>query len=95
MPSNPPHSWTSLPLVFDEDLPIAAKAIDVLTAGDLVVIDRENETVTYTFTEFDASAPGSYSIFPYRVELGVRQVVGDGTGEPGSPGTTCDIILLH
>jgi len=70
------------------------KAIDVLGPGSLFLVDAEDTAVTYTFAAFSA-AGGAYSCFPYRLELRVKQIVGDGAGNIGDGQSGTDIALAN
>ncbi len=80
------------------------KGIDVLTAdaggGDaLVVMDIEGNTHVYPMVPFTA-AGGAYTCFPYRLNMRIRMIVGDGAGNVGDGATgtnmaLSELVLLH
>ena len=80
------------------------KGIDVLTAdaggGDvLVVMDIEGNTHYYPMVPFNA-AGGAYTCFPFRLNMRIRSIIGDGAGNvgDGATGTNLaldELILLH
>lgn len=88
-----PNNLTVQPdLDYDVDLDPTLRAIDVLAEGLLVVIDIEDNEVAYPITAFVA-AGGEYSLFPFRLNLRIKRVVGDGAGSVGDGVTETDIAL--
>ncbi len=94
-----PNNLTVQPdVAYDADLSPTLLAIDVLAEGRLTVIDIEDNQVDYAITAF-VQAGGEYSLFPYRLNLRIKRVVGDGSGNVGiSTGTDialADLVGLH
>lgn len=89
------HSPTVQPSIdYDAVLDPTLRGIDVLVPGRLTVVDIEGNTWEHTFAGLDpsASAAEAFSHFPYRLELQIRTIVGDGSGSVGvKTGTTLDI----
>lgn len=85
-------------LAYDADLSPSLKAIDVLQEGQLQVMDIEGNTVTYPITAFIA-AGGEYTTFPFRLEMNILRIVGDGSGSVGTAPQTdialADLVGLH
>ena len=78
-------------LAYDADLEPPLKAIDVLQEGQLQVMDIEGAIVSYPVTAFIA-AGGEHATFPYRLEMNILRIVGDGSGSVGTAPQT-DIAL--
>ena len=95
MPRSPSENLTAVTAAYDSEYENdTILAIDVLGPGTLIVKDIEGTTVTYPFTAFVA-AGGAYSVFPYRVCLRVREILGDGSGAIGNGVTGTDITLAN
>lgn len=81
-------------IAYDAELTPTLRAIDVLAPGRLTVIDIEGRQWEHTFAALNPSSgvDSPYSMFPYRLELQIKKIVGDGNGSVGtSTGTTLDI----
>jgi len=75
-----PYSPRTRPLVKNTVLhPKSLWGVDILEAGTLDVIDIDGNTVSYNFEEFDATQPGSYTLFPYRLQLQINQILSSST----------------
>jgi hypothetical protein len=89
------HSPTVQPNIdYDTVLSPTLRGIDVLAPGRLTVVDIEGNTWEHTFLALNPSAAGDepYSLYPYRLELQIRMIVGDGSGNIGTTtGTDLDI----
>ena len=91
-------------LDYDLDFDKSIKAIDVLTAdaggGDLLVVeDIEGNVHYYPMVPFTA-AGGAYTCFPFRLEMRIKSIIGDGAGNVGNgvTGTNMaldELIILH
>lgn len=85
-------------VAYDVDLDPTLKAIDILKEGTLRVIDIEDNQVDYEFIAFVA-AGGEYTTFPYRLNLRIKRIVGDGSGSVGTDPETdialADLVGLH
>ncbi len=96
MPNCNPTNYTAVTAAYDsaytED---SIKAIDVLAEGALFVVDIEGNATSYVFNVSTLN-----TLLPYRLELRVRSITGDGSGAVGN-GTTgtdialADLIVLH
>lgn len=64
---------------------LPARAIDVEATGDLFLEDMEGNTLHWTI---GASAP-----LPFRIYVGFRKIIGDGSGSVGDGSTGTDIAL--
>lgn len=90
-----PDNLSGIQTTLAYDSPITredVRAIDILDEGTLVVKDIEGNTLTYDFAAFVA-AGGKYTTFPYRLNLRIREIVGDGSGSVGTAPTGTDIAL--
>ena len=95
---------TTQTLAYDVDFTDSIKAIDVLTAdagaGDVLVVeDIEGNTLKYPMKPFVA-AGGPYTCFPFRLNLRIRKIIGNGSGSvgDGSTGTNLalsELVALH
>lgn len=94
MPRASFENLTTVAPVYDTDFSETILAIDILAPGTLFVIDIKDRTVSYPFTAFVAGG-GAYTTFPYRLELRVRQIVGDGAGSIGDGATGTNIALAN
>jgi len=92
--TRPVNNLTAVTGAYDTDFSESIKAIDVLGPGSLFVIDKEDNEITYTFAAFVA-AGGAYSCFPYRLELNIQSIVGDGSQGVGDGNTGTDIALAN
>ena len=96
MPNYNPTNYTAVTAAYDAEFAQdSVKAIDVLAEGDLFVEDIEGNTLHYTFDVSTLNTP-----LPYRLELRIRKIIGDGAGSvgDGSTGTDialADLIVLH
>lgn len=74
-------SPTLVPIVQHDTNPQSFKlqGIIVNAEGTLKVRDAQGNEFTFTFTEFDATGPGAYSIFPSRLDIEVTHVLNTGT----------------
>ncbi len=78
-------------LAYDADLEPPLRAIDVLTEGQLQVMDIEGNTVSYPLVAY-LDAAGEYTTFPFRLEMNILRIIGDGAGSVGTAPET-DIAL--
>lgn len=73
-----PRVRASLPM--DTNLaPQTLWGVDILSAGQLDIVDIDGNEVSYTFTEFDPAQAGPYTQFPYRLQLQIREVKASST----------------
>lgn len=85
-------------LAYDVDLKPTLNGIDVLAPGRLTVVDIEGNTWEHTFVATSATAT---QIYPFRLHLQIRKIVGDGSGNVGTTTGTqltispAQIIGLH
>ncbi len=95
-----PNNLTVHPvaLAFDADIDPTLRAIDILKEGTLRIIDIEDNQADYQFEAFK-SAGGEYTTFPYRLNLRIKRIVGDGSGNVGTDPETdialADMVGLH
>jgi hypothetical protein len=87
--TKPAIGYTFLPLVKDSDYSKSIQAIDILSEGNLTIVDIEGNSRTYSFAAFDATG-GEFTTFPYRLEVRARRIVSSTTTVPDA-----DIIVLH
>lgn len=88
------QNFTAVTGAYDSDYTKSIKAIDVLAPGDLFVEDIEGNIVHYPLAAFVA-AGGAYTCFPYRLNLRIRKIIGDGSGSIGNGIAGTDIALAN
>lgn len=94
LPKSRSENLTNLTPAYDSDYSEDVIAIDVLAEGVLFVVDQEGNTVSYPITAFVA-AGGEFATFPFRLNLAIRSIVGDGSGAVGDGATGTDIALAN
>jgi hypothetical protein len=84
-------------LAYDADLSPSLRAIDIKAPGSLFVIDIDDNEVDYTFVapDYTGTAAQNVTTFPYRLELQIKRIVGDGSGSAGDGNTGTDIALAN
>lgn len=94
LPKTRSENLTNLTPAYDSDYTKDVIAIDVLAEGVLFVVDQEGYTTSYPITAFVA-AGGEYTTFPFRLNLAIRSIVGDGAGNVGNGVTGTNIALAN
>jgi len=87
-------------LAYDSVLVPSLTGIDVLAPGGLVIEDIAGTQKLYTFAAQPAVVGGdsdaaNVTSFPYRLEIQIRKIVGNGSGSAGNGTTGTDIALTN
>ena len=82
-------------VAYDLVLTPTLRGIDVLVAGRLAVLDIEGRLWEHNFLALNpqTNASQAYTVFPYRLELQISKIVGNGAGLVGSGAGETDIAL--
>ena len=72
-------------LQYDTDIDPPLGALDITRTGSIVVVDVDGNRLRYAFP--------SISVIPYRLELPIKRIVGNGTGSPGDGLTGTNIPI--
>lgn len=85
-------------LAYDVDLSPTLRGIIVKAPGGLLVKDINDKTALFTFAAQPAvvsgdSAAANVTSFPYRLDLQIRRIVGNGSGSAGDGTTGTNIAL--
>jgi hypothetical protein len=85
-------------VAYDADLSPTLSGLDVLAPGGLMIEDIYGTQKLYTFAAQPAvaggeSAAANVTSFPYRLEVQIRKIVGNGSGAAGNGTTGTNIAL--
>lgn len=81
-------------LAYDADIRPTLRGVDVTAPGTLVVLDIYDRQAIYEFAiPADGVTAGAH--LPYRLELQIKRIVGDGAGAVGNGTTGTDIALAN